>query len=206
MQFIPYPDFRTPCHRARAKLYDMVESLRVCDAKLGMAVDEFDTHPDRKEYFCKFDLIETQCSVRLFLTIFQEIAGGALPTVADRVFRTINAYANLRRNHPHVEGVILAQGLAGRSLDAAMELDGKDNDESDEAWELMTAAHAVIGSMKAMLDGVSACDFDESVLDAILDGRPIPNAGELRKNELAKLLPSGLPTESNAMGKLSACG
>jgi hypothetical protein len=162
VKFIPIASVIRHKARVEAKLADAVAALRVADAKLGEAAEEYEG--DSRD---KADLMEARFNSRLFADMLE---ANETPTLPSRVFRAIASYANRTPGiSPHVEGAILALNLAERSLESALELaEQLDGDEIDEAYEIPFAALGTIRQYGATLR-CSALVFDqEAALDAIV--------------------------------------
>jgi hypothetical protein len=164
MKLIPTAIVLRHHSRVQSKLADAVAALKIADAKLGQAVDEYE---DTDSYLDTVDLWEAQLNARIFAEMLEPIEA---PTLPPRVFREIAEYANKEpRNASHLEGALLALKLAERSLESALDLSEQlDGDEIDAAFEAVLAARGTIRSYASTFE-CSVIPFDhERVLDAIL--------------------------------------
>ncbi len=180
----PTMHYEIPPAPIRSKLYDALESLRLADLRLREAFDAF--QDVEVEYISDRDLYACGAAVRVYIGIFQELVGGAIPTLGDRVFASVAMHANQsdRNRVPHIEGIILALTLAARSLEDALDQSGAIRGDDCDALD-----DAMIGclEMAACNAGLfnSICIFDASdTLQRILDGRPLPDGRRLPEKYL----------------------
>lgn len=155
-------------NRIAAKIADAVESLRTADAKLAMALDDYDD----EGAFERIELLSAQFTARVFANILDEQTG-TTSSLPHRVFRIIEGHENeLYRNVPHIEGVIIALELAERSLESALDLADQFDGAVDAAYEKPLAALNVVNQLFTDLN-CQAFVFDyEAALDEILDSKP----------------------------------
>lgn len=196
-RFVPNPDFPVLPRQARAELYTAVECLRIVADLMRQAHDSFD------EDLCDgdndtginmdmegFDLLEVRGVCELHASIWQEVVGGVLPSVPDRVFATIRHWENrCAWTQPRCEAGKIGLRLALRSV----RLVRHSLSQTDEFWRLLLTTEQAVNVADCVLDVPTRfTESDEDVeagdfLDRLVAGKPFPTVAESRRMQISEL-------------------
>jgi hypothetical protein len=160
----------------RRVILDSVEALRLADQLLEkMRDDDSDV-----ACYADADLRGEQAGCRVFAAILQEVVGDATPTVNDKAFATLKAYANRwPDSHPWAEAMALTGLLAVRSIDHAIKmLEESDGDEHESLLDVLYGAVPCVERVAGYngdLPGLGGTPNSAGeVVDAILAGGELP--------------------------------
>ncbi|HZZ82102.1 MAG TPA: hypothetical protein VFE62_26620 [Gemmataceae bacterium] len=159
----------------RRRLLDAVEAMRLACARLGEAIEDFPDLPAKMtEHIDDGDLYAWRAAIMIFVGMFEEVIGGACPTVPDRVFATIATHVNGDAGPvwspacqiPHAEGAVLAIELASQSIKAALDASARVNgDTCDRLDDAMLAAREMLD----MTAGFLSSGFIDNILAGMLE-------------------------------------